>query len=358
MKLIHCADLHLDARMQTHLPPDRAAERRKEILQTFVDLVRLASGSVDGILIAGDLFDGEAVTVRTTRTVLEQIRSHPELTFFYLPGNHDAGSRFSRMENKPGNLVTFDREWKPVRFGNPGDEVVIWGSTAPDPDTLHPEPGECNLLLFHGELTENRRRDPGEEQMPKDAFRGKNLDYIAMGHYHSFLFSRLDERCTACYAGCLEGRGFDEIGKKGYVLLEIAGGRVNFRFVEFARRTVHATVCEMEGDESPTRLADKVMESVAQIPSGDMVKLILKGFFNPETKPDLPYLEKRLNERFYFARVEDQTHLLIRPEDYVNDISLKGEFVRRVMASELSDEEKEKVILLGFRALLGEEVLL
>jgi hypothetical protein len=63
-----------------------------------------------------------------------------------------------------------------------------------------------------------------------------------------------------------------------------------------------------------------------------------------------------LSQKFYFAKVCDETHLLIRPEEYQNDISLKGEFVRRVMASELSDEEKERVLACGFRALCSEEV--
>ena len=58
----------------------------------------------------------------------------------------------------------------------------------------------------------------------------------------------------------------------------------------------------------------------------------------------------------YFAKLADETRLLIRPEDYRNDISLKGEFVRRVMASSLTETEKERIIACGFRALSGEEI--
>ena len=63
-----------------------------------------------------------------------------------------------------------------------------------------------------------------------------------------------------------------------------------------------------------------------------------------------------LSERFYFAKIKDETTLSIRPEDYRNDVSLKGEFVRRVMASGLRDEEKKRVLACGFRALSGEEL--
>ena len=35
MKLIHCADLHLDARMEASLPREKARERRQEVMRTF-----------------------------------------------------------------------------------------------------------------------------------------------------------------------------------------------------------------------------------------------------------------------------------------------------------------------------------
>ena len=42
--------------------------------------------------------------------------------------------------------------------------------------------------------------------------------------------------------------------------------------------------------------------------------------------------------------------------DYQYDVSLRGEFIRQVLASELSDKEKEDIILLGVKALGGEEL--
>ena len=46
----------------------------------------------------------------------------------------------------------------------------------------------------------------------------------------------------------------------------------------------------------------------------------------------------------------------IEKETYEHDISLKGEFIRLVMASDKSPEEKEQIICCGIRALSGEEV--
>ena len=53
------------------------------------------------------------------------------------------------------------------------------------------------------------------------ALKNKNIDYLALGHIHGYKEAPLDGRGKYCYPGCLEGRGFDECGKKGFVLLNI-----------------------------------------------------------------------------------------------------------------------------------------
>lgn len=85
MKLIHCADLHLDSRMESGLPPAKAQERRMELLHTFVNMVERASGEgVETMLLCGDLFDTEQVSVRTKSVVRNTIEAHPEIMFYYL----------------------------------------------------------------------------------------------------------------------------------------------------------------------------------------------------------------------------------------------------------------------------------
>ena len=55
MKIIHCADLHLDSKMTANLSKDQARERKREILRTFTRMVEYASkNDVRVILIAGD----------------------------------------------------------------------------------------------------------------------------------------------------------------------------------------------------------------------------------------------------------------------------------------------------------------
>ena len=62
MKIIHCADLHLDSGLQTHLSREKAGMRRDELLSNFGRLAEYASeNGVEIVLIAGDLFDRDKV---------------------------------------------------------------------------------------------------------------------------------------------------------------------------------------------------------------------------------------------------------------------------------------------------------
>lgn len=352
MKLIHCADIHLDSPMETNLSADKARERKLEIRSTFSRMVRTATEEgVEAILIAGDLFDGARVTKSTENYVLDLIASHPMIDFYYLSGNHDKGSALFATAQLPENLHTFGMTWTTYRQGN----IVIAGAMIPDADTLTLDAEDVNILLLHGQERKSAGV-AGEDIIHLGRFKNKNIDYAALGHIHEHRVLRLDARGIAAYSGCLEGRGFDECGTKGYVLLNIEGGRISHRFLPFATRTLHTVECDITGFSSGLDLEERMLASVADIAPKDMVKVVLMGTCSAEATLDLSHLRGVLAEKFYFAKVKDETRLSINAEDYAHDISLKGEFVRRVMASSLSESEKERVIACGFRALSGEEL--
>ena len=90
MKLIHCSDIHLDSKMETHLSAEKAQQRNTEICRTFERMVRYAQeNQVSVIMISGDMFDTKRVTRKTANNVLSIIGSAEDITFLYLRGNHD-----------------------------------------------------------------------------------------------------------------------------------------------------------------------------------------------------------------------------------------------------------------------------
>lgn len=64
MKIIHCADLHLDSPMETHMTGRQSAMRNDELLKAFVNLTAYADkNAVQLVLIAGDLKDNSRLII-------------------------------------------------------------------------------------------------------------------------------------------------------------------------------------------------------------------------------------------------------------------------------------------------------
>ena len=353
MKFIHCSDLHLDSKMEQHLSAAQARERNAECCATFARLVRYAAEQdVTAVLIAGDMFDTERASAQTAGFVLDQIRNTPGVDFLYLRGNHDEAV-FDGLE-LPDNFKTFGDAWTYHRYG----DVVIAGLELNREnwngmyDALDLKNEDVNIVMLH----DQESTQPGCEEIAIPKLRGKGIDYLALGHIHSYRCEKLDMDSCWCYCGCLEGRGFDECGEKGFVLLEVEDGQVQHKFVPFARRTLVEVNVDITGLTAVTEILQAMEAACGTVSSDNLVKFTLSGHYTLETQKDLAFLKKMLEGRFYFLRIKDESRLRIEKETYEHDISLKGEFIRLVMASDKSDEEKEQIICCGIRALSGEEV--
>ena len=354
MKLIHCSDIHLDSALDSNLSAPQARERAAEVLAAFSRMVRYAyENKVDGVLIAGDLFDGSRVSAKTVELVLDRIRHAPEVTFFYLRGNHDQADPFAGVE-LPENLRTFGENWTYFDIGDvtiAGIEPENWEDFY---DSLSLSPHRTNIVMLHGQVS----TQPGEDMIALPRLRRKHIHYLALGHIHSFRQETLDGDGMWCYCGCLEGRGFDECGEKGFVVLDAGADRVKSEFVSFASRRLYDIPVDISELTTVTQIRQAMEAASAHIGSGDLVKFTLTGTFGPETQKDPAFLKKSMEPLFWFVKIKDESRFLINKEDYEHDISLKGEFIRLVMASEKSGEEKERIICAGLQALSGEEVML
>lgn len=357
MKLIHCSDLHLDSALGRNLPPEKARARNAELCATFGRLVAFAvREQVSAVLIAGDLFDSAYVSAKTVDYVLEQIRGAADVTFFYIRGNHDEDRDAFAGLKLPENLKTFGNTWRSFRCG----EAVI---TAIEPqgdgwqrmyDRLKLNEYDLNLVMLHGEVF----TQPGAEQIALPLLRSKHIRYLALGHLHSYQKAPLDLDGEYCYSGCLEGRGFDECGEKGFALLEISGGKLSSRFVPFARRTLHEVKVDITGADTVTQILSRMKQAAAGIGPDDLVKFTLQGTYSLQTQKDTAFLLKMMEPEFWCVKIKDESRLQIDKENYAYDASLKGEFIRLVLASDHSEGEKERIITCGLHALRGEEVAL
>lgn len=360
MKIIHCSDLHLDSKMETNLDKEKARERKNEILITFERMVNYAKeNEVKAIIIAGDLFDKNTVTAKVKNTVKNAIYSNPEIDFIYLRGNHDEASFLDEDEELPSNLKGFNNEWTTydeykditisgIEFGN-RDDYDIYNS-------LFLEKNKINIVVMHGQESESGVKDKAEIINLKE-LKNKNIDYLALGHIHSFKIEKLDKRGIYCYSGCLEGRGFDECGEKGFVLLNIEDKKIKTEFIPFASRNLCEIHVDITGATENNEIEQRISKKIKSIPETSLVKIVLDGEVEIGEERDIDYLTKKFEPNFYFLKIEDKPKIKIDYMKYKNDISLKGEFIRTVIEQDdLTEEEKSKIISTGIKALSGEDI--
>ena len=366
MKIIHCADLHLDSKNNSNFDKNKAKERREELINTYLRMVDYArENSVSAILIAGDMFDTKNVSAFAKNAVLDSIKNNPEISFYYLKGNHDYDSFVDSLEILPENLYLFNEEFTSYDLSESG-LIKLYGAELSGESagrvqaSFTPDPKNINIVMLHGQIAETAGKDRAEIINLRD-FKNKGIDYLALGHIHEYSSEKLDGTGKYCYPGCLEGRGFDECGEHGFVLLDIDENAktVQDTFVPFAYRNLYTVDVDITGAYSTTEVFKKV-EAVlksSKYEKKDLIKIVLTGQVSVDSERDLNYILKSVSERFYFVKIKDESKIKINYEDFKLDKSLKGEFVRLCEADDsLSEEEKGEIIKLGIHVLSGGEI--
>lgn len=426
VKLIHTADLHLDSAFRSRFTKEEAENRRQKQLMAWKELLSFAvEKKVQGILIAGDLFDSPVVSHGTMDFFLSTISEHPEISFFYLRGNHDTENTFRFQENLPKNLFLFSDKGKKYRlndrlllagveygtkdisFGENEGATQGAGQAAEQgvsqesgqaaeqgivqeakqatgqgviPDTEQKtgqgaEPEEeskslklkeedCNILLLHGALYQGTPK--GEAVQGEEGIFLKNLEklplsYIALGHIHKGGEGKLNNGALWAYPGCLQGRGFDEEGERGFLYLKVEEEKKEIRkeFIPIKQGEFRILEIELLEDEGTLACLKKIeveMEK-AGIVKEDSLRIILKGKKGLEQERNLRYLQLQLQDSVFFLEIRDECELSWNREEAMKEKSLKGEFLRVLAATDnLSKEEQEEIIALGMGLLQGGEL--
>lgn len=368
MKIIHCADLHLDSKLTANLSKEQAKERRVELLQTYERMVNYASEQgVRAIIIAGDMFDTNRVSVLARNTVIGTITNHPEIDFYYLKGNHDLNSALEILEEPPGNLKMFGDVWHTYVVNPDTNHSIMINGVELEQckrdsiyDSLVLEYDKFNIVVLHGQEFMYNVKDK-VEIINLGALRNKGIDYLALGHIHTYKKQELDKRGIYCYPGCLEGRGFDETGVCGFVLLDIDEEKrtCESKFIPFADRTLHVKEVDISDCMTSIQIAGKIGQelNLEGYSERSLIKIVLTGNVDIECEKNIGYLKKQLENRYYFLKIYDETRFAVDYREFALDESLKGEFVRTVDAAvDLDEETKAEIIRYGIQALAGEEI--
>lgn len=372
MKILHCADIHLDSAMTANLDKAKAKERKSELLASFKDMVAYAAKeNIRIIIIAGDLFDTRNIAAGVKKEVYNIIVNNPDIMFYYLQGNHDNGSFLAYLEEVPENLRMFGREWTSynagvIDKGSIRKNVVITGVELDSDNSgkiygsLSLNAGDFNIVVLHGQEASHISRNNAQVISLKN-LRNLGIDYLALGHVHEYSSDRLDGRGVYCYPGCLEGRGFDEAGEHGFVILDIddVTGGFDTYFVPFARRNVYVAQVDVTGCADTFEIGQRVKRflTASGYEKESLVKLELTGVLDVEGEKDTDYLCRQFESGYFAFKIKDCTRYEVDYMSYGHEISLKGEFIRNVMArDDISEQDKAEIIRYGLQALQGEEL--
>jgi len=307
IKLLHAADLHLDSAFES-LSPEAAAERRQGQRELLFCIEEIAEKrGVSAVLLSGDVFESNNIRSETQRDFNSALGalSCPVLV---APGNHDPYFAHSIWETMrlPGNVYVFKNaeiesvEFSgiPVRFWGAGFQntfcaSIIRGFSAPEKNEGIPD-----VMVIHGDTAVGA---VDYNPISRDDLIKCGMDYVALGHVHARSSLQRAGETVFAYPGCTEGRGYDEIGEKGVLIVTISDNGVSSEFVPLGGVRYEIITVDVGGKD----IVAAVEEAVSGLSQNDCCRLILAG--ECEQLPEVNFLRKQLEGRFCELQLRDET---------------------------------------------------
>lgn len=348
LKLLHAADLHLDSSFES-LTPEQAAERRQGQRELLFSIEEIAEKrGVDAILLSGDVFEGNSIKSETQRDIGSSLGalSCPVLI---APGNHDPYSAHSVWETLrlPENVYIFkNAELECVEFN--GIPARFWGAgfqnTFSPPLLRFFSPPEKtdeipDVMVIHGDTGVGAS---DYNPISRDDLIKSGMDYVALGHIHARTPILRAGKTAYAYPGCSEGRGFDELGEKGALLVTISDNGVRAEFVPLGGVRYEIISVDIGGKDA----YEAVLDATRDLSSNDCTRLILTG--ECEVPPDVNVLRKSLEGKFRELQLRDET--LMKRDIWLQkgQNTLTGVFLDKLYImyeAAISDRERIKIAL-------------
>lgn len=357
MRLLLFADVHLDTPF-TWAAPVVARARRQAIRDAVSRTVELASElQVDALCCAGDLYEHERARPDTgefLRAAFEQVPCPVLLA----PGNHDwygPGSLYRQVRWSPQVTVFATDRLAPYELA---DGFTVWGAGHCAPantdgflDGFRVERGGISVGLFHGSERGGFVRQ-GSSKVPHAPFNGDQIPAAGLAHALVGHFHRPQLGAWHTYPGNPEPLAFGETGERGAVLIDVAAdGSVRRGVHPVGTSPWHDVRVDVDRAEHAGAVREQVRAALAAVEG--IVRLTVAGEVAPGV--DVSSLE--------FAGLGSHLDgLVVRPlqisagydlDSLAREQTVRGHFVRDVLASELSPEQQRRVLSAGLLALDG-----
>jgi len=271
IKLLHTADWHLDAPMTDPFVSQILREESRLLPEKIAAVCRAEGCQL--LLIAGDLFDGpyKKETFYLVRDTLEALKIPVVIT----PGNHDhcqPGSPYLE-EEWPNNVHIFKKaQIESICLPELDCRIYGAGYEAMDCPGLLKRfraegPERWHIGVFHADTAVGSPYFP----ITRHQLQESGLDYAALGHIHKQ--GGQPAGGTLClWPGCPMGRGFDEPGEKG-VLLVTLEQQADARFLPLDTPRFH----DLRLDAGPDAQA-ALGSCLPMLPTQDIYRISFTGY--------------------------------------------------------------------------------
>ena len=319
MRFLHTADWQIG--MKAAALGDAGERVREERLAAGKRVVETAKANgVDSILITGDLFEDNAVSrvlVQKVADILDQFGG----PVFIIPGNHDPmvpGSIWEHPAWKSAEHVRVLREETPVEI--PGG--VLFPCPAREKHSgrnptawIPPERTDgIRIGIAHGTV-EGIRQDEPDYPIPRDAAQRACLDYLALGHWHSYAaYPGPDGAPNMAYSGTHETTKFGERDSGNVLIIDIsaAGAPPTITPVRTGGLTWTTVETELREPGDLSRVKEQI-ETLSN-PDKTLLEVNLFGLLSANERAEIDHIEELLASRFVSGRL-DASRLRPSPED-------------------------------------------
>ncbi|TDO92060.1 DNA repair exonuclease SbcCD nuclease subunit [Halanaerobium saccharolyticum] len=232
IKFIHTADIHLAKELSSNSLDNHNFKKifSRAGKKAFENLVELAvSETVDFIIIAGDLYDREARSIKSSRFFLKQAQylEKQGIEIFVISGNHDPAGVEKEVFELPANVHYFSsQEVEIFEYYKEGTLAArILGQSYRqkfESRTMYnfytaPDQSVFNIALLHTALSkDNNRYVPVNKS---ELLSKKEINYWALGHLHQY--QQINGNPAVYFPGTLQAHNISEQGNKGVILVEV-----------------------------------------------------------------------------------------------------------------------------------------
>lgn len=294
IRFIHTADLHLDSPFKglKQLHPKLYNQVYEATFQAFDRLVtRAIDESVDFMVIAGDIYDGENQSVKAQAFFRDQmLRLEAEhIPVFLSHGNHDFMDNATSRLQMPANVSVFGHEPETHYLNN----VAITGFSYPKRWVTermiekYPKRAETDfhIGLLHGYLEGSGSSEDVYAPFTISDLLAKHYDYWALGHIHKR--HMLNQQPPIVYSGNTQGRNPNELGEKGAFLVELKKGfEPRLTFINAAPIWWKERTISLLGIDTLDGLYTKIAEEITKTIQQDQIVLLSLVLDDREALPD------------------------------------------------------------------------